>query len=132
MPPDHPLFFLLAQPRYLRYRLGDSLWTRLVDVGAALSGRTYASADEVVFDATDAFCPWNEGRWRIADGIAERADARPDIRLDVRELGSAYMGGISFRQLAQGGTIKELTPGALDRADSVFHHGLHPWCPEIF
>ena len=41
LPPDHPLFFVLAQTRRMRYRLGDGLWVRLLDVGAALSGRTY-------------------------------------------------------------------------------------------
>jgi predicted acetyltransferase len=132
MPPDHPLFFLLAQPRYLRYRVGDSLWVRLVDVGVALSGRTYAADDEIVFDVADSFCPWNEGMWRLAAGIAERTDAQPDIRLNVRELGAAYMGAIGFHQLAQAGTIEELTRGALDRAEKVFHWGLAPWCPEIF
>ena len=37
LPPDHPLFQLLANPRRMRYRLADALWMRLVDVGAALS-----------------------------------------------------------------------------------------------
>src|SRR5438445_6346322 len=34
MPPDHPLFLLLAAPRRLRYRMGDGLRGRLVDRGA--------------------------------------------------------------------------------------------------
>jgi hypothetical protein len=34
--------------------------------------------------------------------------------------------------LAQGGWVEELVPGALVRADGIFRHGLHPWCPEIF
>src|SRR5262249_7475967 len=28
VPPDHPLFFLLAEPRRMRYRVGDGLWLR--------------------------------------------------------------------------------------------------------
>jgi len=132
LPPDHPLFFLLAESRRMRYRMGDSLWVRLLDVGAALSARTYAADEELVFEVTDAFCEWNGGRWRLADGAAERTKASPDLRLDVRELGSAYLGGIAFRQLAQAGLVEESTPGAIDRADSVFRHGLHPWGPEIF
>jgi predicted acetyltransferase len=132
LPPDHPLFFLLAEPRRMGYRMGDGLWLRLLDVGTALSGRTYARGDAIVFDVVDEFCPWNAGTWRLADGEAERVDTPPDIRLDVRELGSAYMGGIGFRQLAQGGRVTELTEDALDRADGVFHHGLDTWCPEIF
>jgi predicted acetyltransferase len=132
LPPDHPLFFVLAQPRRMRYRLGDGLWVRLVDVGAALSGRTYPEDGEIVFDVRDTFCPWNEGRWRLAGGHAERTDADGDIALEVDALGAAFLGGIRFAQLAQGGRVEELKPGAIERADGIFRHGLHPWCPEIF
>jgi predicted acetyltransferase len=132
VPPDHPLFFVLAQPRRMRYRSGDGLWVRLLDVGAALSGRAYPEDGEVVFEVRDEFCPWNEGRWRLAGGKAERTDADADLALDVSALGSAYLGGIQFAQLAQGGHVEEMTPGAIERADGIFRHGLHPWCPEIF
>jgi predicted acetyltransferase len=132
LPPDHPLFFVLAQTRRMRYRMGDGLWVRLVDVGAALSGRTYTEDGELVFDVRDPFCPWNEGRWRLAGGAAERTDAEADLALDVTVLGSAFLGGIRFAQLAQGGGVQELRPGAIERADGLFRHGLHPWCPEIF
>jgi predicted acetyltransferase len=132
IPPDHPLFFLLSEPRRARYRRGDGLWVRLVDVGAALAGRTYPVAPDLVFEVRDAFCPWNEGRWHLAGTTAERTEAPPDLALDVATLGSAYLGGLGFAQLAQGGQVEELTPGALERADSAFRHGLHPWCPEIF
>jgi predicted acetyltransferase len=117
----------------MRYRLGDGVWVRLLDVGAALSRRTYHSYDgEVVFEVHDAFCPWNDGRWRLAGGAAERTDAEAQIALDVAALGAAYLGGIRFAQLAQGGQVEELKPGAIERADGMFRHGLHPWCPEIF
>jgi predicted acetyltransferase len=132
IPPDHPLFFVLAQTRRMRYRLGDGLWVRLLDVGAALSGRTYPQDGELVFAVRDAFCPWNEGRWRLAGGEASRTDTDADLALDVSALGSAFLGGIRFEQLAQGGHVEELRPGAIERADGMFRHGLHPWCPEIF
>jgi predicted acetyltransferase len=132
LPPDHPLFFVLAQTRRMRYRLGDGLWVRPVDVGAALSGRTYPEDGEVVFEVRDSFCPWNEGRWKLAGGTAERTNADADLALDISMLGAAYLGGIRFAQLAQGGGVEELKPGAVERADGIFRHGLHPWCPEIF
>jgi predicted acetyltransferase len=132
LPPDHPLFFVLAQTRRMRYRLGDGLWVRLVDVGAALSGRTYPEDGEVVFDVRDSFCPWNVGRWKLAGGAVERTNADADLSVDVSTLGAAYLGGIRFAQLAQGGQVEELKPGAVERADGIFRHGLHPWCPEIF
>jgi predicted acetyltransferase len=132
VPPDHPLFFVLAQARRMRYRMGDGLWVRLVDVGAALSARSYPEDGNLVFDVRDPFCPWNEGRWRLTGGAAERTDAEADLALDVTVLGSAFLGGIRFAQLAQGGRVEELKPGAIERADGLFRHGLHPWCPEIF
>jgi predicted acetyltransferase len=132
VPPDHPLFFMLAEPRRARYRLGDSLWVRLVDVGTALSARTYTRGDALVFELRDEFCPWNEGRWRLADGATERTDDEPDLRCDVAVLGSIYLGGISLSALVQANLVEELTLGAVARADGVFRHGLHPWCPEIF
>ncbi len=132
LPPDHPLFFLLAQPRRMRYRLGDGLWIRLVEVGAALAGRTYPEDGELVLDVRDELCPWNERRWRLAGGEAEPTNAAPDLSLDVSTLGAAYLGGVSVAQLAQGGHVEERRPGAIERADGILRHSLHPWCPEIF
>src|SRR6266511_3390401 len=54
LPLDHPLFLLLAEPRRLRCRVGDGVWVRLVDVGAALSARAYATDEPLVLDVRDA------------------------------------------------------------------------------
>ena len=132
LPLDHPLFLLLATPRRTRFRIGDALWTRLVDVGAALSGRASAGDGAVVFDVQDAVCPWNEGRWRVADGEAARTDAEPDLALDVSALGSAYLGAVSFGELRAAGRLEELRDGAVQRADALFTWRPLPWCPEIF
>ncbi len=83
LPVDHPLFFLLATPRRMRFRSFDALWVRLVDVGAALSARGYSADGVVVFDVIDDFCPWNTGRWRLADGVAKRSKTSPQLRCDV-------------------------------------------------
>jgi predicted acetyltransferase len=132
LPPDHPLFLLLASLRRLRYRLGDSLWVRLVDIGAALSSRRYSSEDSLVFEVTDDFCPWNEGRWKLEGGTATRTKEQPDLRLPVQSLGSAFLGGLQFAALARAGRVEELRQGALARADGLFRWDRHPWCPQIF
>jgi predicted acetyltransferase len=132
LPPDHPLFLLLATPRRAGYRMLDALWVRLVDVGAALSARSYAIDHEIVFDVADAFCPWNEGRWKLEAGRASRTDEEPDLRLDIDALGSGYLGGITFAQLAAALRVEELHRGALERVDAMFRSSAHPWCPEIF
>jgi predicted acetyltransferase len=131
LPVDHPLFLLLARPNQARLRLGDGLWTRLVDV-AALSARTYAGDGSVVLDVRDEVCPWNEGRWRVEGGEASPADDAADLALDVADLGSVYLGGFSFRELGRAGHVEELAQGAIDRADSIFRTDVAPWCPEIF
>jgi predicted acetyltransferase len=132
LPPDHALFFLLANPRRLRYRMGDGLWVRLVDLGAALSGRKYIADDAMVFDVKDNFCQWNEGRWKLEGGAASRTDDEADLALPVQSLAAAYLGGIPFPALARAGRVEELKDGALARADALFRWDRHPWCPEIF
>lgn len=132
LPRDHLLFLLLAAPRRMRYRMGDALWVRLVDVGAALSARRYSDDGSVVFDVVDDFCSWNQGRWKLEGGEASRTDDEADLSVPVQSLGSAYLGGISFAELARAGRVEELKDGALGRADRLFRWDRHPWCPEIF
>jgi predicted acetyltransferase len=95
LPMDHPLFLLLADPRRLRLTVRDALWIRLIDVAAALTSRSYADAGTIVLELTDAFCPWNAGRWRISGKSTERTQEAPDLRADVTALASAYLGGFS-------------------------------------
>jgi predicted acetyltransferase len=129
LPVDHPLFLLLEQPRRMRFRVGDALWVRLVDVGAALAVRSRAGEEDVVLEVGDAFCPWNEGRYGL-DGSKTASDA--DLRIDVADLGAVYLGGFTFAQLLRAGRVDEVTPGAVARADAVLRTDRAPWCPEIF
>lgn len=132
LPPDHPLFLLLTEPRRMAYRAIEALWCRLVDVGGALSARTYRDGEPVVLDVGDEFCPWNEGRWEVSVDGGEQTKATPDLRLGVDMLGSVYLGGFSFADLARAGRVEELRDGGLARADALFATDRHPWCPEIF
>jgi predicted acetyltransferase len=130
LPPDYPLFLMLTEPRRLRMTLGDALWLRLVDLQAALRARSFADGETVVLDVRDAFCPWNEGAWRVPE--IERTDAEPALRLDAADLGSAYLGGITFAELARAGRLQELREGGIERADALFRTAVTPWCPEVF
>ncbi|HEY2183278.1 MAG TPA: GNAT family N-acetyltransferase [Gaiellaceae bacterium] len=131
-PPDHPLFLLVASPRRMRYRMGDALWVRVVDLSAALSGRVYGEGGPLVLEVRDAICDWNEGRWRLDGGTCERTDAEPDLALDVSALGSAYLGAVSFTQLRDAGRVQDLRDGAIRQADGLFAWRPLPWCLEIF
>ena len=94
------------------------------------AGRISAGGS-VVFEVRDAFCPWNEGRWKLEGGTASRTDDAAEIALDVDALGSAYLG--ASRSGAAG--------GAADRGARRGRRGPRgrdlrwrplPWCPEIF
>ena len=132
LPVDHPLWFLLAEPRRMRFTVGEALWVRLVDVRAALAARSFAEGEPVVVDVADEFCPWNARRWRIADGTVDSTADEADVRLGVTSLGSAYLGGFTFAQLARALRVEEARPGGIARADALFHADRAPWCPEIF
>ena len=131
-PPDHPLFLLLANPRRPHYRMGDGLWVRVVDLPAALSGRVYGAGGPLVLEVRDAICEWNDGRWKLEEGVCERTDAQPDLALDVSALGSAYLGAVSFTQLRDAGRVEELRERSIAHADALFAWRPLPWCLEIF
>ncbi|MDI1478463.1 GNAT family N-acetyltransferase [Polyangium sp. y55x31] len=134
LPPDHPLFLLLAEPRRMHYRTYDSVWVRIVDVPAALAARRYGGEDSIVIEVDDEFCPWNTGRYRLdaATSRAARTEEPCDLRVSAAALGSAYLGGFSFSRLAEVGGAAPRTEGALERADRMFVGARLPYCPEIF
>ncbi|MEV0438625.1 GNAT family N-acetyltransferase [Streptomyces spectabilis] len=137
-PVDDPLLHLVSDVRRCGLVTRDSLHLRLVEVGAALEARAYRTPVDVVLDVADAFCPWNEGLWRLTGdpkgASCKRVDddAPADLALSVRELGSAYLGGVSLAELARAGRVRELRPGALAEASLAFGSGAAPWLPHPF
>jgi predicted acetyltransferase len=128
-PPDEPLWLALTDPTAVRMTVHDGLWLRLVDVGAALAGRAYATDADVVIEVSDGFCEWSAGRFRLS---GERTDAAADLAVDVAALATAYLGGTTFHELAAAGRARELAPGAVARAAAAFRADAQPWCPETF
>jgi predicted acetyltransferase len=129
---DHPLRLLLAEPRRANFRLYDTLWIRLVDVGGALAARSFAGDASVVLEVRDGFRESNAGRWMIAAGGVKRTDAAAEVALDVSDLGAVYLGGFGFRELDEAGRVDELRPGALARADALFRTKRAPYNAEMF
>lgn len=129
--PSSALFLMVVDARSLQLRVSEGLWLRLVDVGAALAGRSYASDGEVVIDVRDDFCPWNAGRWRVGAEVV-RTDDDAELELDVADLAAAYLGAFSFTRLAAAERVRELQDGALARADALFRTPRPPYCPEDF
>ena len=131
-PADEPLWLMLQDPRAVRRTLWDALWVRLVDVPAALAARRYASDPDVVLEIRDAFCPWNEGRYRLGPDACAPTRDEPDLVLDASTLAAAYLGGTTLAQLAAARRVEERTPGSLARASAAFRGDVAPWCPETF
>ena len=135
-PVDDPLPWMLADPRRLKRERYDGLWLRLVDVAVALSGRNYAGNESLALGVEDSFCPWNDGTYELeaSDGRVEcrRSKKSPDLVLSSADLAATYLGTVAFSTLARAGRVEERTPGALDRADSLFAHRPRPWSPYTF
>jgi predicted acetyltransferase len=140
LPFDHPLFALAAEPRRLGTSMGDGLWVRIVDVAAALAGRTYGidgnGNGRLTLELRDDYCPWNAGRWslEVSDGHArvERTDLEADLALDANDLACLFMGGYTATALAAAERVVELRPGGLAVADGLFPTPSKPWCPQEF
>ncbi|GKQ33985.1 GNAT family N-acetyltransferase [Streptomyces sp. A012304] len=136
-PLDEGWQHLVSDIRRCRLRVRDGLYVRLVDVGAALEARTYPAPVDVVLEVEDAFCPWNAGRWRLTGDAKGASCARTtdsaDLALSVRELGAAYLGGVSLGSLAAAGLVRELRRGALAEASVGFGAGVAAaWMPHGF
>ncbi|MFD4771557.1 GNAT family N-acetyltransferase [Streptomyces niveus] len=136
LPVDDAFQFLVSDVRRSSIRLRDSLYVRLVEVGAALAARTYQAPVDVVLEVDDAFCPWNEGRWRLTGdekgASCERTADASDLSLSVRELAAMYLGDTSPAALARAGLVRELRPGALAEASVAFASPVAPWLPHGF
>ncbi|MFI5941017.1 GNAT family N-acetyltransferase [Streptomyces uncialis] len=132
-PVDDAWQHLVSDIRRCAVRINDGGHVRLVEVGAALEARTYRVPVDVVFDVKDAFCPWNEGRWRLSGdpkgATCERTGDPADLALDVRDLGTVYLGGTRLTELAAAGRVRELRPGALAEATTAFTSDTAPWVP---
>jgi predicted acetyltransferase len=129
--PGSPLFLMVVDPRSLMLRVSEGLWLRVIDLESALTGRTYAADDTLVVEVQDELCPWNAGRWRMGTDIG-RTDEGAELELDIADFASAYLGAFDFEQLAVAQRVRELKPGALERATNLFRTSRPPYCPEDF
>ncbi|MDI5968824.1 GNAT family N-acetyltransferase [Streptomyces sp. SL13] len=135
-PPGHPLRWQLAD--FNAGQLGsdeDWLWVRLLDVPRALTARGWFTDGELVLDVGDPFLG-EHGRYllTVRDGRADcvPTDREPDLSLDVRDLGSVYLGGTAPSTLVRAGHIRAHHPGAVTVADALFRAERSPHCLHWF
>lgn len=137
LPVDDPIRWMLSNERAARVLEDtDMLWLRLVDVQSALSARRYSIEGEIVLDIRDPFCPQNEGRYLLNGGPLGAHCApttrRPDLQVDIRDLASAYLGGVHLTTLGRAGLVQADNPAALLRADLMFGSTPLPACLTFF
>ncbi|MER6219734.1 GNAT family N-acetyltransferase [Streptomyces sp900105755] len=136
VPPGHPLRWQFAD-----FRAGevsgdtDWLWVRLLDVPRALTARGWFTDGELVLDVDDPFLG-EHGRHllTVRDGKADcvPTDRRPDLSLDVRDLGSLYLGGTAPSTLVRAGHVRAHHPDAAANADALFRADRPPHCLHWF
>lgn len=133
---DEPIRHLVQDPRSLTATLTDATYARLVDVPTALAARVYACAVDLVLDVRDTRLPHNHATFRLQGGpegaIVTRVADPPDVELDVRELGSLYLGGTSAATLHRAGLLTERTPGAVATLSAAFGWTRQPFCLDFF
>lgn len=135
-PPEHPLRWQFAD-----FRAGqvsddtDWLWVRLLDASRALTARGWFMDGELVLDVDDPFLG-EHGRYLLTarHGKAEcvSTDRKPDLALDVRDLGSVYLGGTAPSTLVRAGHVRAHRPGAAALADALFRAERSPHCLHWF
>jgi predicted acetyltransferase len=135
-PMDDPLRLLVTDPRAIKAELADGTYARLVDVPAALTSRRYAAEIDVVIGVVDPMLAQNDRAFRLQggpDGAEVKPSRRkPDLSMNVRELGSIYLGGVSPAGLHRAGLVTEHTRGAVSRLASAFTWDRLPYCNDYF
>lgn len=133
-PVDDPLVWALSDPRCVEasdHR--DMLWLRILDGVRALGARRYAADGTLVLGIADAL-GFADGTFVVdvnggeASVSAAAPDVRPDLSLDVADLGSIYLGAVCPVTLQAAGRIREHTPGAALLARNMFAVERAPHC----
>jgi predicted acetyltransferase len=131
LPPDTWLRWLLRDYRAAAVTKDhDWLWVRLLDIPRALDARDYCADGEVVLEVRDTLCEENAGRYALSvhsgRGVCTRTDRDPDLALDVSDLGSLYLGGLTATFLQHAGRIQSFTEDGLRKADGIFRSPVTP------
>lgn len=128
LPPTTALPWALADPHRLKVTgSGDYTWLRVLDVPRALGVRAFESDGEVSFTVDDAQ-GLASGSYRLVvrDGRAEVAPASgAHLRLDVRALGSLYLGLVDAHVLAAAGQVTG-PASEVDALSALFRTALPP------
>ena len=111
----------------------DEQWVRVIDLDVALGARTYRSTDRsVTIQVTDPMLTANNGTWRVDAYGAFRSHNEPDLQADITTVSAAYLGGTSWRELADAGRVRARSQDAIEDADTLFAARPSPFCGTFF
>lgn len=130
-PVDEPVRRAMHDSRaYEARQRFDDQWVRILDVDGALGARTFGgSGAPVVVEVRDPRFSDNSGTWRIAPDGASPTDEPPDIEVDIAALSAAYLGAVSWHDLAASGQIApSIDAELLSRLDALFAVRPTPFC----
>ncbi|WP_395310950.1 GNAT family N-acetyltransferase [Mycobacterium sp. AMU20-3851] len=120
-PVDDPLPWLLQDRRAAVVTgVRDETWLRVVDVAAALRGRSYANADTLTLRVEDPVLAANTATYAISRGSVETTTAPAGLQTSVAGLGAALLGGTRWSDLALAGVVRVDDTAALRTADELF------------
>lgn len=132
-PVDEPVRRVMHDSRaYEAVHRLDEQWVRILDVDVALTARTYGPGGAAVnLRVHDPMFATNAGTWTISADGAERNDGPADIEVDIATLSAAYLGGVSWHDLA---VISPLTASAdvLSALDVLFAAQPSPFCGTFY
>jgi predicted acetyltransferase len=129
---DDPIEEMVVNSYAVRSERDDELWLRLLDVPAALAGRTYGVAAPVVVELVDSVLPANSGRYRIGPDGAERTEEPAALTVDAEALAMLYLGATRASTLAGIGRLTVADPAALPAADRLFAVDRPAWNGTMF
>lgn len=126
-PVDEPLRWMISDFRAVHTDDVDHLWTRVLDVAAALGARTYAAPGRLVLHIRDPL-EFAAGTWALdvdplGTGTVVPTTEPADVTMTVNALGSLLLGGVPARTLAAAGQLS----GDAPRLDHMFRSPVEPF-----
>lgn len=136
-PVDDVLHLQLHDSRRVERHPGDALHVRVIDLPTALRGRQYSESAGVTIEVRDDLLEGNDGTWRVevapeGASVEPAEGSTPDLRMDIRALGSLYMGDIRLRHLVAAGAVQAQDPSIVRAVDTAFAADEAGWAPEVW
>jgi predicted acetyltransferase len=133
-PLDDVLRAAVADRRaYAIKSVDDEQWVRIVDVEAALAGRTYNDVNgSVTLAVSDAHASANNGTWTVDATGSRRTHEECDLAVDISVLSAVYLGGTAWHTLAAAGAVQVRNEKAITIADNLFASRPLPFSGSFF